>query len=88
MNLTEIGIKYHTDKAYEHEYTSLYEKHFKPIRKLTNKLLEIGIYKGASLKMWAEYFPNAHIYGLDLKYCRIPSERITTYKGRQESRQG
>ena len=29
-------------------------------------LLELGIYQGASLKMWSEYFPEANIVGIDI----------------------
>jgi ubiquinone/menaquinone biosynthesis C-methylase UbiE len=67
MNLNDIGLKYQTDKSSIcHHYTKQYEFHFASIRESVNKVLEIGVLKGASLKMWADYFPNAEIVGLDI----------------------
>lgn len=37
-------------------------------------------HKGASLKMWRDFFPNAHIYGADIApQTLFGEERITTY---------
>jgi hypothetical protein len=30
-------------------------------------VLEVGIYHGGSIKLWSDFFPNANIYGLDIK---------------------
>lgn len=62
MNLQELAIKYGTDKL-EHGYIPFYEKH---LPKEPKRILEIGVNEGRSLGMWAEYFPNAIIHGLDL----------------------
>jgi hypothetical protein len=52
--LTEIGLKYRTDKAYDHQFTEAYDEYF---QKYTNpRLLEIGVYNGASLQTYNEYF--------------------------------
>jgi len=70
--LCEIGKKYKTDKCSQnymnehcHPYTLYYDELFK--NKKDEKLIigEIGIYKGASLRMWEEYFKNSTIYGFD-----------------------
>ena len=68
MNLKEISRKYKTDKENEHEYLETYEKHFGNTikREDVKKVVEIGIYYGDSLLMWAEYFPNAQIIGADI----------------------
>ena len=63
--LHDLGIKYHTDKAYDHNFMRFYEKFFEPIRFEVKNLLEIGVWGGASIKVWLEYFPNAQIYGVD-----------------------
>lgn len=65
MTLQEIGMKYGTDKATHHKYCDFYEEHF-PDRTFSGRLLEIGVMDGASLKMWAEYYPDASIVGVDI----------------------
>lgn len=62
MTLEALAAKYGTDKL-EHGYISFYEKH---LPKEPKRILEIGVKEGRSLAMWAEYFPNAEIHGLDL----------------------
>ena len=47
------------------------------------KVLEIGIYRGASLQMWRDYFPNAEIFGLDIEEVHVPGPRIQTIRGDQ-----
>jgi cephalosporin hydroxylase len=44
----------------------VYERHFAPWRDRTVTVLEIGVYRGGSLKLWQRYFgPRATIIGLD-----------------------
>lgn len=62
MKLHDLALKYGTDKL-QHGYIPFYEKH---LPKEPKRILEIGVNEGASLGMWAEYFPNAEIHGLDL----------------------
>lgn len=64
MNLTELANKHCTDKLI-HGYTEFYARYMDPVRETTKKVLELGIGKGASARMWLEYFPNAHIYVVD-----------------------
>lgn len=64
-NLTELADYYETDKGkMKHNYTPIYEKYLKKYSSIN--LLELGIYKGSSLKMWASYFPKSQIYGVDI----------------------
>jgi hypothetical protein len=65
-SLTELGILHNTDKAIGHKFTEFYDKKFSSIRNDNLKILEIGIWKGESLKMWKDYFPNSEIYGVDI----------------------
>lgn len=60
--LESLAAKYGTDKL-QHGYIPFYEKH---LPKEPKRILEIGVKEGRSLAMWAEYFPNAEIHGLDL----------------------
>lgn len=70
--LLDLAIKHGTDKA-EHGYIPFYEAHLpkNPVR-----ILEIGCLKGASLRMWREYFPNTEIHCLDLFREHKPPEDI------------
>ena len=76
-----------TDKFWVHSYTKLYDKHFAHLRNKTLKLLEIGVFRGASLLLWKSVFPNAEIFGLDKDekwHEMIDGTGITVFKGRQE----
>ena len=76
--LTELANKFGSDKGSEigagHTYTEFYEPYFRQIKNanLAKKekinILEIGVFKGASLQMLNEYFgkQNCEIYGLDI----------------------
>lgn len=64
MSLTDIGRKYGTDKV-QHQFTDYYDSLFKTFRQERFNLLELGVFFGASIKMWNEYFPKATIYGAD-----------------------
>jgi hypothetical protein len=57
-----------TDKNSWHNYLETYERKFKRIKYSALNVLEIGIDKGGSIKLWHDYFPNATIYGLDVMH--------------------
>lgn len=66
--LDVLAFKYNTDKrigAQFHGYTKIYFDLFKDKRDKVDKVMEIGVWKGASLRMWRDYFPLAEVYGLD-----------------------
>lgn len=74
--LCDIGFKYGTDKCpqIKHHHTEIYFDLFKDRRDEVRKVFEIGVgceppmfFKGASLYMWRDFFPNAHIYGIDVR---------------------
>jgi hypothetical protein len=77
--LTDIGIKYRTDKATFHNFTPIYENVLNHLRNEKIKFLEIGIWMGSSLKMWEEYFPNAEIYGADVRTEEVIKELQQTH---------
>jgi hypothetical protein len=67
LSLDAIGLKHGTDKAsHYHDYLSFYDTLFSPRRSLPLTLLEVGVFNGASLRTWREYFPNARIIGADI----------------------
>lgn len=60
----------------EHDYINgFYNEELKKYQDKEIKLLEIGVYKGASLALWSMYFPQAEIIGLD-----IQDQRVDKYK--------
>lgn len=65
--LDEIGKRFGTDKSSaHHNYLSFYEAYFAPRRHDPLKILEIGVFRGASLRTWESYFPHAEIIGADI----------------------
>ena len=72
--LCKIGGKYKTDKPW-HRYTRVYYEIMKDFRYDPVDIFEIGIYFGASIKMWEEFFPNGKIYGID-NGRMIPGSKI------------
>jgi len=82
--LDHLAIKYGTDKSSNgHNYTRLYHFYFKNIRNQVENVLEIGVARGFSLHMWADYFPNATIHGIDVgPHCKQYEEnRIKIHIG-------
>jgi hypothetical protein len=53
------------DKGTAHTYIPEYERLLKPYRK-SGSILEIGIMKGHSIRMWREYFESGDVYGADI----------------------
>ncbi len=71
MTLHALGLKHGTDKAF-HSYLHHYDRAFSHLRAQKIKLLEIGVFRGASVRMWRDYFPNAEIHVIDIKYIELP----------------
>lgn len=67
--LYDIAVKHGTDKAI-HGYCDFYHKKFESRRNEPLNFLELGVFNGASLRTWREYFPNATIHGVDIKTNR------------------
>lgn len=63
------------DKGRLHGYERVYELAFKDLRQESLRILEVGIFKGASLAVWVDYFPNATVVGIDT-FQRISPEDI------------
>lgn len=71
-DLELIANKFNCDKGSinnGHRYTDIYFDYWKDIRYSKLNILEIGLWKGASLRTLKEFFPNSSIYGIDIKDC-------------------
>jgi len=71
IDLAELNKKFNTDKGGKHCYLQkYYQPTFSPLRESTRKLLEIGVYEGASIRLWREFFSNSDIYALEILHKR------------------
>lgn len=77
-----------TDKASKfHNYTPVYEYYFEPYRQDRFTFLELGLgdknslnREGEDLLGWAEYFPNAHVVGIDNDPAKLyQADRVKTF---------
>jgi hypothetical protein len=66
MSLKELIDNSRTDKNTTHSYLDLYQKLLSKKKHLATNVLEVGICKGGSIKLWRDFFVNANIYGIDL----------------------
>lgn len=65
--VTYFSSDFGTDKFDRHNYTLYYDTVLQPYFKRDINLLEIGVKKGGSLKMWRELFsPASRIVGIDV----------------------
>lgn len=86
MRSRELALeRYDTDKEAS-GYLEQYDQIFDSLVGERLILLELGVDKGGSLKLWSEYFPYATIVGIDRE---LPgdlhgTERIHLFEGRQE----
>lgn len=78
MMLKEVftQLEEKTDKGTIHSYLDFYECLFRGME--PERLLEIGIYRGASLKLWKQYF-GCKVVGVDYRTVSIPG--IITLQG-------
>jgi hypothetical protein len=70
--LDNLAIIAETDKSSVfHNYTRVYAKYFDAIRNDNIRFLEIGISRGASVKLWESYFVNAELHFIDINPNQI-----------------
>jgi SAM-dependent methyltransferase len=62
---------YHSDKGSSHSYISVYDSLFDSIKDNKMRVLEIGVEYGTSLIMWARYFKNSEVVGLDINTANV-----------------
>ena len=84
MKLIELADNSRTDKNTVHSYLDLYQQLLVSKKETAKNVLEIGIFRGGSIKMWSEFFTNAHVYGIDIMdskniWSEIIKDGITLY---------
>ena len=82
-SLVEIEKKY-SSKIKPEGFLEIYERYLKDYQDKEIKILEIGVDKGASLKMWREYFSKATICGLDIDKKDFRIDKVDIIVGDQE----
>ena len=85
LSLKEIGSKYPTNKN-DYGFLNIYEKYFKNLRDKKLNILEIGVDKGDSLRLWREYFFNSNICGLDIDKKDFIIKDVEIYQGDQNDK--
>ena len=85
MRSTELDLsRYDSDKI-GNRYLEKYDPVFTPLADRPVNLLEVGVFKGGSLLLWKDYFPNGTISGIDLQ---MPpdwqdQDRVRLFQGSQ-----
>lgn len=96
MTLDQLGVRHRTDKASgHHDYLNIYEEYIKKYKGQEIVLVDaVGGYEykdrgGESLRMWAEYLPQAKIVGIDLyeKELQMPTN-VKLFKCNQANPEG
>lgn len=101
--LDNLANKYNTDKGSEysgscrHGYAPIYENYLSVLRDEPIRMLEVGVCMegtvgGHSIKMWKDYFTQAHIYTFDIvdmsEHDAVKdSTRVSFFQGDQSNRQ-
>ena len=83
MKLADVYAKYSYsggwgDKGTAHSYIDIYEKEMSKTDDID--LLEIGVKRGHSIRMWEDYFTNSRIYGIDIDLSQLEFECSNVYR--------
>jgi len=66
MSLEQLADNTRTDKNTDHSYLPLYQKLLISKKETAKNILEVGIQRGGSIKLWSDFFTNATVFGLDI----------------------
>lgn len=69
LTLKDLVDNSRTDKNTTHSYLDLYEMLLSPKKDSAKRVLEIGVQTGGSIKLWADYFTNAIVEGIDIMHA-------------------
>jgi len=62
QRLFALGERYGTDKV-QHGFLPIYARHINA--SAVKPMLEVGVFRAASLRMWRDFLPHAQVYGID-----------------------
>lgn len=88
--LDGLALAAGADKASNyHNYTEIYARYFEPLKDKPIKFLEIGIFKGSSVKLWEDYFKQAELHFMDITLERVEysAQRSKYHVANQENPQ-
>ena len=66
MSLIELVDNTKTDKNTTHSYLDLYQTLLESKKFTAKNVIEVGVERGGSIKLWSDFFINAIIFGLDM----------------------
>ena len=75
QSLRECFDRHGCDRGKRHGYERVYEPLLSHYRDQMVKLLEIGVFRGAGIRAWSDYLPEASITGFDT-FQRIPKDKV------------
>jgi hypothetical protein len=79
LTLEDLGYKYGTDKSRDdHRYVVPYAQIFGQFRGRVQNITELGVAAGQSLDVWHDFFPCAHVYGIDPLISAEVKQRLRT----------
>lgn len=84
-DLIDIGKQYPSSKN-KFGFIQIYKNYFSDFKNKKFNLLEIGIDKGDSLRIWRDFFPNANICGLDIDKKEFKINGVEFFFGDQSDK--
>lgn len=88
-SLIDLSEVFGTDKQPSmHNFIDVYDRYLTPLQDSVHRVFEIGIFNGASHKMWKCFFDSAEVYGIDIKEKPwVEKLGIHTYIANQANRE-
>jgi hypothetical protein len=85
MRSKQLDLSAYDSDKIKHGYIGLYDPVLAPWIDKEITLLEVGVHRGESLRLWRDYFPRGTIIGIDrsLPEHFQPEERIQLFEGNQ-----
>jgi hypothetical protein len=67
VTVSDLLKKRDSDKVTRHSYGDFYNNLFSPFKNRGSvNILEVGTWRGSSVRVWCEYLPNSKVTGIDI----------------------